>query len=327
MQHLRTPHLLAVSVAAGLLFVAPIVQAGVVLMHAGGGETDFGSYKGFLNYGNFQDSALHLAIAAAQPGDIVEIRDNDTWTHINNNGYRINTDNITVRGGAGYNPVLRSTSAGTNALFFVNANGFTVQNLTFDNTPALHGLHFMELTNGINQPSQWLQTVDGLTIADVTMLGGRSAMRFGVGSRTMTNFTMVNNTMTNLRFGLGSIGVGFGGGTNVISGNTFDAVGLAAAGDAALWFGQIAGMLEITNNTFRNFDGHYAIYGNQWPVGDLVIGGNDFGTGIGGTGAPWNDFALAGGGHAVGFVPAPGAVALIGLLGLTPRSRRRADAR
>jgi MYXO-CTERM domain-containing protein len=308
-------------ILASTALAVECASASVVLMHAGGGETDFGSYKGFMDYGNFQDSAIHLAIAAAQSGDIVEIRNNDVWTHRNNNGYRINTDNITVRGGAGFNPVLRSTSAGTNALFFVNANGFTVQNLTFDNTPALHGLHFMELTNGINQPSQWLQTVDGLTIADVTMLGGRSAMRFGVGSRTMTNFTMVNNTMTNLRFGLGSIGVGFGGGTNVISGNNFDAVGLATAGDAALWFGQIAGMLEITNNTFRNFDGHYAIYGNQWPVGDLVISGNDFGTGIGGTGAPWNDFALDGGGHAVGFVPAPGAVALlwIGLFG----SRRR----
>ena len=198
---------------AATLLVAASAQANVVLMRAGGGETDFGSYKGFLGWGNPQDSALHLAIAAAQPGDIVEIRDNDVWTHINNNGYRINTNNITVRGAAGYNPILRSTSAGTNALFYVNANGFTVQNVTFDNTPALHGLHFMELTNGIFQPSQWLQTVDGLTIADVTMIGARSAMRFGVGARTMTNFTMVDNTLTNLRHGLGAIGVGFGGGT------------------------------------------------------------------------------------------------------------------
>lgn len=308
---------------AATLLVAASAQANVVLMHAGGGETDFGSHKGFLGWGNPQDSAIHLAIAAAQPGDIVEIRDNDVWTHINNNGYRINTNNITVRGAAGYNPILRSTSAGTNALFFVNANGFTVRNVTFDNTPALHGLHFMELTNGIYQPSQWLQTVDGLTIADVTMIGARSAMRFGVGARTMTNFTMVDNTMTNLRYGLGSIGVGFSGGTNLISGNTFDTVGLAAANDAALWFGQIAGSLEISNNTFRNYNGHYAVYGNQWPVGSLAIAGNDFGTGVGGTGADWNDFALDGGGYAVGFVPAPGAVALFGLAGLAGRSRRR----
>lgn len=322
MSHPRFPTVLT----AATLLVAASAQANVVLIRAGGGETDFGSYKGFLGWGNPQDSAIHLAIAAAQSGDIVEIRDNDVWTHFNNNGYRINTNNITVRGATGYNPVLRSTSAGTNALFYVNANGFTVRNLTFDNTPATGGTNFMELTNGVYQPSQWLQTIDGLTIADVTMLGARSAMRFGAGPRTMTNFTMVDNTMTNLRYGLGSIGVGFGGGTNLISGNTFDAVGLVASTDAALWFGQIAGSLEISNNTFRNYDGHYAVYGNQWPVGSLAIAGNDFGTGVGGTGADWNDFALNGGGHAVGFVPAPGAVALLGLAGFVRGSRRRRGA-
>lgn len=321
---IRDSFIVTTAVAASAL-LAPVAAANIVLMHAGGGETDFGSYKGFLSYGNFQDSAIHLAIAAAQPGDIVEIRDNDTWNHINNNGYRINTDNITVRGGAGYSPILRSTSGGTNALFYVNANGFTVRNVTFDNTPTLHGLHFMQLSSAFNQPSQWLQTIDGLTIADVTMIGARSAMRFGVSPRNMTNFTMVNNTMTNLRYGLGSIGVSFGGGTNVIAGNTFDTVGLVDPVDAALWFGQIAGSLEISGNTFRNYNGHYAIYGNQWPVGNLTIAGNDFGTGIGGTGADWNGIALDGGGHAVGFVPGPGALALFGLAGIVRRPRRRRD--
>lgn len=312
-------------------------NASVVLMHAGGGETDFGANYIDPGYGNLQNSSLHLAIASAQPGDIVEIRDNLAWQHGRNNGYHINTPNITVRAGAGFTPSIRSTSAGTNSLFYVNAPGFTLKGLTLEQTAqSTFGTYAVQLSNGVYVPSQWVlpgtntYLAQGLTIDGVTMNNLRGAL--DAGSGLLDGFTFTNNNVLNARYGLGKNGLNFGAGLSTISGNTFTntASGLPGAPDGgassslndfSIWIESLAGDLSITNNVFNIPDNDYAIYSSVVAPWDLTLSGNAFVGANGGNGAELNLSPL-GGGYSIGLIPAPGAGALAAI-GLVIASRRR----
>ena len=308
--------------------LAGVAAADVVLIH-NGVETNYGADLGFLDFGNAQDSSLHLALGAAQTGDTVEIRDNMAWQHVRNNGYRMNTAGVTLRGGDGFAPSIVSSHTGTNAFFYVNAADITIENLLLDNSSANYGNYAFQAADKIGGTNTY--TAQNLTINNVEFQGMRGALNAGSGE--LDNFTFTNNLINDTRYGLGKAGLNFGAGLSTISGNIFNHTASGDAGapdssglsynDRAIWIESLIGALSITDNTFADFDGHYAIFSDVVTPDEITLLDNLFGSGVGGNGAYLDLVPLAGGGFAVGLVPAPGALALLGLGGLVGTRRRR----
>jgi len=307
---------------------AAFASADIILIHDGS-ETNFGSDLGFLDFGNSQDSSLHLALAAAQTGDTVEIRDNIAWQHVRNNGYRMNTAGVTLRGGDGFSPSIVSSHTGTNSFFYVNAPDITIENIILDNSSSKYGNYAIQASDKIGATNTY--TAQNLTINNMEFRGMRGAMNSGSGE--LDNFTFTNNIVDDTRYGLGKSGLNYGAGLSTIEGNTFihSASGDAGAPDSsplssndrAIWIESLVGDLSILNNIFTDYDGHYAVFSDVVSPAEITLSGNSFGSGIGGTGALLDLVPLPGGGHAVGLIPTPGAMALLPIAGVFAVRRRR----
>lgn len=295
--------------AIGLLSASSTTSANVFL-----NSTDYGSnFQGAMN-------------AATTPGDIIEFRDNNTyevpssWTDP-----RFGTPNVTLRSAAGYKATVESTSGGTNGLFYVSANNVTFENLIIKNNPAYGTYAFWfdgtkDAAN--NYPSK------GMTVRNVEFYDTRGVICAGSG--WVTDLTFVDNLVNNADYGLGKTGMNYGNGNTIITGNTF--INNGTMGDktepreAAIWIESNIGHLLIDDNIFQynyNAEGQYAIYSNaDLSAHPITLGNNDFGTGLGGSGAAYQVYPLPGGGYAVGLanaasvIPEPGTLVLLAAAGL-----------
>ncbi len=302
--------------------------AGVILIKNGGLETNFGN-----DHTNSQldaTNAIHLALASAESGDIIEIRDDTPYILTNNHGYAFDTPNVTLRGGSGFNPTIQFNASGTNAFFYVNASGIAIQNLTLFNDPEYgnYGVLFGSKTWG--DPTK---NADGdyfasqLTIDNVQFIDTLGAIISGSGN--VVDLTFSNNTVNNTQYGLGKSGINFSG-TNLITDNTFIDMG-AGKPEAGIQIDQNLGSVSFINNSFTGNEGEYAIFSDVVSLTDpeLYLSANSFNSDNGGTGAQL-DTAPLGTGYAVGLAEAPnipepsGTILLIiGGLMLLSRSNRQ----
>lgn len=266
------------------------------------------------------------ALAAASSGDIVEFRDNGTYSIAGQNN--LTSEGVTVRSAEGYRATILATDGGTNSTFKLYAANITFENLnitgqTYQLGSGTYAFGFFGTKDAANN----YPTI-GLTVNNVSFTNMRAVI--DAGSGWVNDLTFTNNTITNTNYGLGKSGLNFGGGA-VITGNTFTNNGIGTGGspEPALWIEKSNGSLLIDGNTFSNYDGRYAIYSNaDLSANPITLGTNSFGTGIGGSGAAYELYALDGGGYAVGLlnaasvVPEPTTLALLGLGGLLLRRKK-----
>jgi len=309
-----------------LVLLSSNVLAGVILIKNGGSEIDFGNdhTTSQLDASN----AIHLALASAESGDIIEIRDDTPYILTNNHGYAFDTPNVTLRGGSGFNPTIQFNASGTNAFFYVNASEIAIQNLILFNDPEYgnYGVLFGSKTWG--DPTK---NTDGdyfasqLTIDNVEFIDTRGAIIAGSGN--VVDLTFSNNTVNNTQYGLGKSGINFSG-TNLITDNTFIDMGVGKP-EAGIQIDQNLGTISFINNSFSGNDGEYAIFSDVVSLTEpeLSLSGNAFNADIGGTGAQLDIISLNTG-YAVGLalngvsIPEPtGAMLLMigGLMLLTQR--------
>lgn len=317
-----------------LLGTSGIANASVYL-----NGTDYGSVvtEGPNYLGEVGWSSLRHAIADARQGDVIQINDNNSYQVRGQTA--MNYAGVTVRSADGYRATISAIDGGTNGTFELGAAGITFQNLSINGTQYNPGggTYAFQFINPV--AGQYVAT--GFTVQNVYFSNLRSVI--DAGTSNVTGMTFVNNTVTNTNEALGAgrdwggNGMNFGGGV-VITGNTFINNGVGTNNwqnlpnnnaQAALWIGANSGSLLIDNNTFRDYNGRYAIYSNaNLSANPITLGTNDFGTGIGGSGAAYELYDLQGGGHAVGLmnsgsavgvsaVPEPATIIVWSLLGLT----------
>ena len=286
------------------------------------------------------------AMAAAHTsGDVIEFRDNNTyvmWSTDNpQTDFDFHTPNVTVRSAVGYKATIEDRTNGMTGAFHIDAPNVTFENLVFKNIPYLPGnvplpygkygtyVFSFYLNSGGNYLGQ------GLTVRNVDFYNVRGVIE--AGSPYVKDLTFVDNLVDNTDYGLGKSGMNYGIGSTVITGNTFINNGTmddkTAPREAAINIESNLGTLLIDDNTFTynfNAEGQYAIYsGADLSAHPITLGTNDFGTGIGGSGAPYELYDLLGGGHAVGLqnagsvVPEPATMALLAAGGIATLLRRR----
>lgn len=253
---------------------------------------------------NSTDYGLNFlgAVTAARSGDVVEFRDNGSYSIAGQN--RLNYGGITVRSAEGYRATILATDGGTNGTFQVNAGNITFQNLSIKGTVYMPGSGTY-IFQCADKDADLNYTAKGLTVRDVDFTNVRGVLDAG-DSGWVTDLTFVNNTVTNTNYGLGKNGMYYGGGV-VITGNTFtnNGVGTGSNAQAALWIQNNRGSLLIDGNTFTNYDGRYAIFSDgDLSANPITFGTNDFGNGSGKSTSPVNLYALTGGGYAVGLMNA-----------------------
>ena len=241
------------------------------------------------------------AIAAAGTDGVVEFRDNGSYSIAGQN--HLTKAGVTVRSAAGYKATILATDGGTNSTFMLEAANITFQNLNIVGTTYALGSGTYAFGFYGTKDSDYNYPTSGLTIQDVAFSNVRGVI--DAGSGWVKDLTFVNNTVTNTNYGLGKSGMNYGGGV-VITGNTFinNGIGTGSGPQPAIWIEKNRGSLVIDGNTFDNYNGRYAIYSNaDLSANPITLGTNDFGTGIGGTGALYNLYALQSG-YAVGLMNA-----------------------
>jgi len=258
------------------------------------------------------------AIANARAGDVIEFSDSGTYTI---SGQQVlKNEGITVRSAEGYKATILLTDGGTNSTFMLEAPNITFENLIFEGSvyKPKSGTYVFGFF-GVKDKEYNYPTY-GLTVSGVDFLNVRAVI--DAGSGWVRNLIFTNNTITNTNYGLGKSGLNYGGDC-VITGNVFDNNGVGTdknPAEPAIWIENNRGSLLIEGNTFINYDGRYAIYSNtDLSANPITLGANDYGSGIGGTGADYNLFPLDGGGYAVGFknpesvVPEPTSIVVLGM--------------
>jgi hypothetical protein len=298
--------LLAGSLAM-LPFVSASLQAAVVLIDGETlAETDFGDDHSTGQ----QDpvTSIHLALAAAQPGDIVEIRDTQPYILTNNHGLRMNTANVTLRGQEGLAARIVFQAYGTNAFIYMNAPGLRFENLILDNSALLYGNYAFQAADKL--PDNTTYTCQGVTITGCTMLGVRGAINAGSGRIDELTFTH-NFVLGGTRYGLGKSGLNFGQGEHRIAGNTFEGNGNGGIGapdwatrpaEPVIDVESLHGPLRVEDNIFLDHDGQYAVFVRcENAFAPVEFSGNQFLSPVGNQGAERDLFPVPGGGWAVGY--------------------------
>jgi minor extracellular serine protease Vpr len=224
--------------------------------------------------GSFTD--IGAAITAAQPGNVIEIDDDSTYSPGSNglsvitNGEGLPLNGLTIRAAAGRNPVIAVPSSGTG--FWI----IGVQNVLLQGLDIQGGYTGVELW----QPAAsvpFSATVDKCTISG--NVGGSLAAGIwidGGGTVDITQSTITNSTGTGLAAGA------FGTGTQLtvtgttVQGNAYDGVDVFDAD------------VHIANSTFSNNggDGAYlenctgTVIGNSFS-GNYFVSSSYFGDGLG----------------------------------------------
>ena len=293
-----------------VLVMTSVVSADIFVITPGGD----------VNYG----TSLLNAINAANSGDVIEIRDSGTYTAPEGfNSLVFQVPDVTLRSIAGQKATILDPSGGMDGTFEVNAANVTFENLIIENS-VLYGTYAFWFGGtkdaARNYPSK------GMTVRNVEFIKSRGVIIAGSG--WVTDLTFVDNVVNDTDYGLGKSGMNYGSGC-VITGNTFTKNGtMADKSDPAqptLWLESLAvgASVTISNNTFSDTDGRYAIYSDEVDIADLTMSGNVFNMTSGGTGAELNLVPLGGGGHAIGVVPEPATMSLLALGGLAVLRRRR----
>jgi hypothetical protein len=256
-------------------------------------------------------NAIHFALAAAQPGDTVEIRDSDPYILTNNHGYVMNTPGVTLRGQVGVTATIRFDGAGTNAFFYVNAADIRFENFTLDNHDLLYGNYAFQAAGKLGDNVTY--TCQNMTITGCTFLGVRGAVNSGSGR--LDGFTFTHNTIGGggTRYGLGKSGINLGVGDHLIGSNYFEHSGNGDVGapdhnpenpappEPVIDVESLYGTLQVQENTFVDHDGQYAVHVRcDQAFGTVTFQDNVFLSPIGNQGAEMDLFPVSVG-FAVGY--------------------------